>query len=441
LSINLTLAPPIQLSSMTCAPQPVGPGASSICTVLFKSPTPPPGASISVRSSSTTVVVPAVLNVRAERSSVRFRADAASLANSQSAQLTSEYRGSSVRTTQSVASGGSPIISVPTNQAVIHGSKLEFQVAAADPGNLPVTLTVIGLPPGAQFNQSGLFQWTPLAFQIGTHTVRFRAANSAGMATLKEVVILVVQEKPLISALANSASLSLQAPCSPGGLASLLGTGITRNEPVSAAVLPLPTKLADVEVRINGTAVPLLFVSSTQVNFQCPILAAGTNLSVVVQSSLGASDPVNTQMRHASPGIFTLAANGKGQGAVFLVGEPSWAMIRNGAIPSRPALVDEFVSIYATGLGPVNGAIVEGHAAPAGALLSATSEVEVLIGGHAAEVQFAGLAPGFVGVFQVNARVPLGLAAGDDVPVVLRVRPPNGAFVQGNQVTMGVEGP
>jgi uncharacterized protein (TIGR03437 family) len=324
---------------------------------------------------------------------------------------------------------------------VIHGSKLEFQVTAIDPGKLPVTLSVIGLPSGAQFNQSGLFQWTPLGFQIGTYTVRFRAANSAGLSTLKEVTIRVVQDRPVISALANSASLSLQAPCSPAGLASLLGTGITRSEPVSATVLPLPKKLADVEVKINGNAVPLLFASSTQVNFQCPVLDAGANLTVVVQSSLGASEPVHTLMRHASPGVFTLTADGKGQGAVLIVGESNWAMIRNVVVPSRPVSGDEFVSIYATGLGPVNGTAVEGQPPPAGALLWATSEVQVLFAGQPAEVQFAGLAPGFVGVFQVNARVPLGLAAGDEVPVVLRVKQPNGTFVQGNQVTIGIEEP
>jgi uncharacterized protein (TIGR03437 family) len=205
--------------------------------------------------------------------------------------------------------------------------------------------------------------------------------------------------------------------------------------------VPLPKKLGDVEVKINGNAVPLLFASSTQVNFQCPVLAAGTNLSVVVQSSLGASEAVSTLMRHAGPGIFTLASNGKGQGAVFVVGEPNWAMIRNPAVPSRPGELDEFVTLYATGIGPVDGATVDGQPPPAGTLLSATSEVQVLVGGQPAEVQFAGLAPGFVGVFQVNARIPLGLASGDEVPVLVRVKQPTGAFVQSNQVTIGLDSP
>jgi hypothetical protein len=146
LSVKLTLAPPIQLSSMTCAPQPLSAGSSSICTVFLRSPTPPPGASIEVRSNSTKVAVPVALSVRSGRSSVRFRADADPLATSEGVRLTSEYRGSSVSTTLSVAGATNPVITVPGDQAVIHGSKLEFPVSAKDPNNLPVTLSVIGLP-------------------------------------------------------------------------------------------------------------------------------------------------------------------------------------------------------------------------------------------------------------------------------------------------------
>ncbi len=439
-SINLTVAPPIQLSSMTCAPQPIGPGESSVCTIQFRSPTPPPGVSINVSSNSTTLLAPPVLQVRPSKSSVRFRVDAAPLAGLQNARLTSEYRGSSVNETVGVT-GGDPILLVPDGLAVIQGSKLEFEVSAADPSNLPVTISAINLPLGAQFSPSGLFQWTPQSFQLGSHTVRFRAMSSAGASVLKEATIRVVEAKPVLVTLLNSANLSSQSPCSPGGLATLLGTGITRSQSVSADVVPLPRKLADVEVMINGSAAPLLFVSATQVNFQCPQLAAGTTLNVVLRSSLGVSAPAQILMRHASPGIFTIGANGKGQGTIFLAGESSWAMIRNGFVPSRPAAAGEFVTIYATGLGPVNGTVADGQGPPGGSLVRAASEVEVLLDGRPAEVPFAGLAPGLVGAFQVNAIVPPGLAAGDEIPVLLRVKQPNGVWVQSNQVLMGIEDP
>jgi uncharacterized protein (TIGR03437 family) len=100
---------------------------------------------------------------------------------------------------------------------------------------------------------------------------------------------------------------------------------------------------------------------------------------------------------------------------------------------ANPVAAGSYVLIYCTGLGAVGNQPATGSPAPSGPLAwSATPTVT--IGGLAANVQFSGLAPGYVGLYQVNAQVPAGSATGSAVPVVISM---NG--VTSNTVTMAVE--
>ena len=91
--------------------------------------------------------------------------------------------------------------------------------------------------------------------------------------------------------------------------------------------------------------------------------------------------------------------------------------------------------IYATGLGPVDQTVGLGAPAPANPPANITDlPIRVTIGGQSATVQFAGLAPGFVGLYQVNVQVPQGVPPGPAVPVVIQqeglVSKPVGISVQ-----------
>jgi uncharacterized protein (TIGR03437 family) len=144
-------------------------------------------------------------------------------------------------------------------------------------------------------------------------------------------------------------------------------------------------------------------------------------------------------MQPASPGIFTLGSIDPGQGSIIVVDRQTVAMIRNASVPSEPAMPGDYVAIYATGLGPVSSVMVEGQAGPADPLAKAQSYIEAWIGGQPAEVQFAGLAPGLVGTYQVNAKVPASLSTSDRTPVKLLLRLPDGTVLESNQVTIAVE--
>ena len=87
--------------------------------------------------------------------------------------------------------------------------------------------------------------------------------------------------------------------------------------------------------------------------------------------------------------------------------------------PSNPASTGDALLIFSTGLGTVSPPVTAGEATPAATLSHTDNTVTVTVGGKSANVLFAGLAPGFVGLYQVNVTVPGGIAPANNVPVVM----------------------
>jgi len=86
---------------------------------------------------------------------------------------------------------------------------------------------------------------------------------------------------------------------------------------------------------------------------------------------------------------------------------------------NNPAKAGDVVVVYCTGLGATNPAMRSGEAALPSPLAKATTPVQVTIGGQPAVVHYAGLTPGFVGLYQVNVQVPSGVTPGSSVPLVI----------------------
>jgi uncharacterized protein (TIGR03437 family) len=129
-----------------------------------------------------------------------------------------------------------------------------------------------------------------------------------------------------------------------------------------------------------------------------------------------------------APGIFTVNATGTGQGAVLIA--PTAQL----AAPGSPASRGGYVSIFCTGLGPVSNQPATGVAAPTSPLSFTLNTPTVTIGGVVAVVSYSGLAPGFAGLYQVNALVPLGVSPGNTVPVVISI-----GNAASNTVTIAVQ--
>jgi uncharacterized protein (TIGR03437 family) len=211
-----------------------------------------------------------------------------------------------------------------------------------------------------------------------------------------------------LSGVVNAASFTAGSRrIAPGGLISIFGTQLATTT-ASAGFLPLPTALAGVRVLINNVEAPLLFISPGQINAQVPYEVANESLGllkVVAHGRTTAQAPF--EIVFAAPGIFTLNQSGTGRGAVLH--GASGAPVTD-ANPARPG---EVLAVFVSGLGATSPAATSGAAATSVPLQSTTRPVTASIGGMSAPVSFSGLAPGFVGLYQVNVQVPESVAAGE----------------------------
>ena len=234
--------------------------------------------------------------------------------------------------------------------------------------------------------------------------------------------------------LVNAASFTAGTAVAPGMIASIFGSGLALDTE-SAPGQPLPNILGGTTVSLNGLRAPVFFASPGQLNVQIPWdLRSGRQASLTVRIGPHVSDVVRVAVSGFSPGLFTTGSTGAGQGAILISGTGSLAAPAGESPNSRPVRKGEFLEIFANGLGRVTDAPASGEAAIANPLSETTATPEVSIGGAAANVLFAGLAPGFIGLYQVNVQVPAAAPSGDAVGVSLRI---GGA--ESNLVTIAVE--
>jgi len=224
-----------------------------------------------------------------------------------------------------------------------------------------------------------------------------------------------------------ASAASFKPTLAAGEITALFGFGLTSGGTASAASQPLPTTLAGTQVRINGDFAPLFYASPTQVNFQVPRTTAATTSLLSVPSSTALIEIFSDgqliragafQIAPVVPAIFT--ANQSGAGAAAAVDaftgaiEPFNAKRANG----QPNII----SIFGTGLG-ADATDVDG---------SVNASVQATIDGAPATVDYAGRAPGFTGLNQLNLIFPANITSGSHTLVFSR----NG--IPTNQVTFAV---
>jgi adhesin/invasin len=187
------------------------------------------------------------------------------------------------------------------------------------------------------------------------------------------------------------------APIAPGALISIYGTNLAAAEGRAAAA-PLPLLLNGTSVSINGFPVPLLFVSATQINAQAPFEIAAGTATVVVRTGALEGAAAKVEVAAVAPGI--LAPGGGGH--ALAVNYPG-GVLNSVQNPVHPG---EYVVVYLTGQGRVDPLVASGGQSPVEPLSLPVAAVQAKLGGKPAEVAFAGLTPGFVGLLQVNLLVP-----------------------------------
>ena len=194
-------------------------------------------------------------------------------------------------------------------------------------------------------------------------------------------------------------------PIAAGGLISLMGKDLSQVGALSGSV-PLPQLLGEVSITVGGQPVPLMYVSRTQINAQLPFGVTGA-ATLHLQGPNGTAE-VPVQVEGVAPAIFLVSVGGE---TVPTVLHDNGNLVTS----QEPAVAGEWLSLYLTGLGPPVEPIDAGQAA--GPMQWVKAAVEVQLGIVHAELGFWGMAPGSVGVNQINFRMPAGVAP----PVGLRV--------------------
>lgn len=238
---------------------------------------------------------------------------------------------------------------------------------------------------------------------------------------------------------ALSAAHYLDRDLSPGLVTTMAPLGIRfSDETVSYSTAAVPKVLSDVEVLVNGVPAPIYFLSPTLINFYVPMATPTSGqIDVIVQrqstSQILASSTLNSAV--ATPGFFTTTQNGRGQIA---------ALNEDNTINStaNPVGRGRVIQLYATGQGFLPDAPPDGEPAPTSRLISTPSLPRVIINTGDAPVLFSGLAPGFVGVWQINARIPDNVPPGNAVVVaILHLGIPSNSSTNGStriQTTIAV---
>jgi uncharacterized protein (TIGR03437 family) len=210
----------------------------------------------------------------------------------------------------------------------------------------------------------------------------------------------------------------------PGAIISIFGENLGPADAVTSTSLPLQTRLGPLEtrVRINDSFdCPLFFVSSGQINCQLPENLAGDQIRLRVHTRLGESEQLTVRLRERSFGLFTMNSNGNGP----LVAQN----FRQGADPQNrfqlnrpdtPGQRNQIMILWGTGLGPTNPPVQAGEAAPPEA--PAVNRPEVWVGNARAQVHYAGRAPGFAGLDQIQFTIPEDAPEGCAVPIRLQLQ-------------------
>jgi len=226
--------------------------------------------------------------------------------------------------------------------------------------------------------------------------------------------------------LVHAASYAKFAPLAPGSIFSLFGQNLATSRS-AAPSLPLPKQLGDAQVTLGGLQVPLFYAGEGQVNGQVPFeLTAGTKASLLVTVKGVAAPPDEITLADVQPGIFTVDQSGSGAGVIL---DAAYRPLS----ASNPAKAGDIILVFCTGLGLTDPQVVSGTASPSNPPATVVNPVTATIGGINAPVHFAGLTPGYVGLYQVNVQVPAGLTAGSAVPLVL-----SQGGVLSNSVTIAV---
>lgn len=211
----------------------------------------------------------------------------------------------------------------------------------------------------------------------------------------------LVKPGPLVARVFPAAAADFPLELAPRMAVAIYGANLA-NQTVGAPAYMYPTQLADAQVLANGSSIPLYYVSATQINALLPPTLSGL-VQLTVKNSAG-RNVVNILVQTAAPAIFTQDSSGTGPAAALKASDQSLVTAAN------PLHVGDAVELYLTGLGL--STLIDGFD-------HANQQPTVTVGGVNCPVTYAGGAPDFLGLDQINCTIPATAASNLSTPVVI----------------------
>jgi len=206
----------------------------------------------------------------------------------------------------------------------------------------------------------------------------------------------------------NNATFA-SGPVAPGSIVSVFGGGLAPFTQ-SFSGFPLSNSLGGATVTVNGVNAPMFYASSGQVNVQIPFEVTPGPSAMTIANACGSSGQVSFQVAQAAPYILQT-----GSGQAILLNQDNTV---NG--PGNPARVGSYIQIFLIGIGATKNQPADGAANPGSPLPVSTLNYSATLGSSSASVAYLGLAPGWVGLDQLNISVPPTLSTGS-YPVTVTV--------------------
>jgi uncharacterized protein (TIGR03437 family) len=250
---------------------------------------------------------------------------------------------------------------------------------------------------------------------------RILAVAGSGAGTGNQLISAELYD-PATPSVATVSAASYRLQVSTKSIVAAFGQNFSTATEV-ATIVPLPTTLAGVTIRIRDSSgtertAPLFFVSPQQINYQIPEGTAPGQASVTISASDGHSHYGMLDLAPAAPAIFT--ANQSGSGAAAALDAFTFTAAPFNA--TRAGGEANIIAVFGSGLG-ADATDVDGNV---------SAGVEARLAGQPVTVLYAGRAPGFVGLNQINLQLPAGISAGTHTLVIAR------SGIVGNSVTLEI---
>jgi uncharacterized protein (TIGR03437 family) len=294
----------------------------------------------------------------------------------------------------------------PTDSGLVEIVDVNSQRTTANASSLegPATIVRTGQRLNVQGRSMALDPAGTTAFVLTASGISVIPLDGTAGSTAAQVVA---------SGVVNAANF--QSAVAPNGLIAIIGRNLAST--ASAASTPLPTVLGNSCVTLNNTPLPLMATAANQINAQLPPTLAPGRYPLVVRSISGqsASTAINVTVAKYAPAVF-VDANGP-----LLLHSDGTRIDKD-----HPGHRDEKITLYTTGLGVTTGGrVTAGMPSPANPL-AVTAPVNVYFGNPLIKeagiiVDWSGLLPGSIGVYQLQLRIPGAHIKGDALPITVKI--------------------